>query len=138
MCLAQLDKMGEFNRRRKKLVRIIEQVLTGVPDVELARPYPDTEPNYWAYPIQVPSPLGTYGEINYLEEEYRKMLSFVRGDSTVAFVPDESDWSPWSQFYEQPGAASPVKTVDTGEDEQLRFCIDDDDVRTLARHAVVR
>ena len=39
------------------------------------------------------------------EEEYRKMLSFVRGDSTVAFVPDESDWSPWSQFYERPGDA---------------------------------
>jgi len=38
-------------------------------------------------------------------EEYRKMLSFVRGDSTVAFVPDESDWSPWSQFYEKPGDA---------------------------------
>ena len=39
------------------------------------------------------------------EADYRKMLSFLRGDSTVAFVPDETDWSPWSQFYEQPGAA---------------------------------
>ena len=39
------------------------------------------------------------------EAAYRKMLSFLRGDSTVAFVPDEADWSPWSQFYEQPGAA---------------------------------
>ena len=39
------------------------------------------------------------------EADYRKMLSFLRGDSTVAFVPDEADWSPWSQFYEQPGAA---------------------------------
>jgi hypothetical protein len=39
------------------------------------------------------------------EPDYRKMLSFLRGDSTVAFVPDEADWSPWSQFYEQPGAA---------------------------------
>ena len=38
------------------------------------------------------------------EADYRKMLSFLRGDSTVAFVPDETDWSPWSQFYEQPGA----------------------------------
>ena len=39
------------------------------------------------------------------EAAYRKMLSFLRGDSTVAFVPDEADWSQWSQFYEQPGAA---------------------------------
>ena len=39
------------------------------------------------------------------EADYRKTLSFMRGDSTVAFVPDEADWSPWSQFYEQPGAA---------------------------------
>ncbi len=39
------------------------------------------------------------------EEEYRKMRSFVRGDSAGAFVPDESDWSPWSQFYEHPGVA---------------------------------
>ena len=39
------------------------------------------------------------------EADYRKTLSFMRGDSTVAFVPDEGDWSPWSQFYEQPGAA---------------------------------
>ncbi len=39
------------------------------------------------------------------EAAYRKMLSFLRGDSTVAFVPDEADWSPWSQFYEQPGVA---------------------------------
>ena len=39
------------------------------------------------------------------EADYRKTLSFMRGDSTVAFVPDEADWSLWSQFYEQPGAA---------------------------------
>ncbi len=39
------------------------------------------------------------------EADYRKTLSFMRGDSTVAFVPDEADWSPWSQFYEQPGAS---------------------------------
>ena len=39
------------------------------------------------------------------EVDYRKMLSFLRGDSTAAFVPDETDWSPWSQFYEQSGAA---------------------------------
>lgn len=39
------------------------------------------------------------------EADYRKTLSFMRGDSTVAFVPDEGDWSPWSQFYERSGAA---------------------------------
>ena len=39
------------------------------------------------------------------EADYRKTLSFMRGDSTVAFVPDEADWSPWSQFYERSGVA---------------------------------
>ena len=39
------------------------------------------------------------------EADYRKTLSFMRGDSTVAFVPDEGDWSPWSPFYERSGAA---------------------------------
>ena len=39
------------------------------------------------------------------EADYRKMLSFLRGDSTVAFVPDESEWSQWSPFYDQSGAA---------------------------------
>lgn len=41
-------------------------------------------------------------EVN--EKEYRKLLSFQRGDSLVASIPG-SDWSNWSQFYPQSGAA---------------------------------
>ena len=73
VCIAQLRKMPEFNRRRKELVEIIEEELGDVPNVELAHLYPDTQPNYWTYPVRVPSPLGTYSEINYLEHEYQKM-----------------------------------------------------------------
>lgn len=32
--------------------------------------------------------------------------------------------------------ASPVKTVDTSPDEQARFCLDDEQIEALARHAV--
>jgi dTDP-4-amino-4,6-dideoxygalactose transaminase len=73
VCLAQLKKMSEFNQRRKELVKIIEGELKGVPGIELAHVYPHTVPNYWAYPIRVPAPLGTYVEINYLEVEFQKM-----------------------------------------------------------------
>ena len=38
------------------------------------------------------------------EKKYRKLLSFQRGDSTVTVIPGE-DWSPWSPFYLDPGAA---------------------------------
>jgi hypothetical protein len=38
------------------------------------------------------------------QAEYRKLLSFQRGDSLVASIPG-SDWSNWSHFYPQPGAA---------------------------------
>jgi hypothetical protein len=37
------------------------------------------------------------------EAQYRKLLSFQRGDSTVTIIPG-TDWSQWSQFYEAPGA----------------------------------
>lgn len=41
-------------------------------------------------------------------DQYRKLLSFQRGDSLVTTIPG-ADWSQWSQFYETPGAtiASP-------------------------------
>ena len=38
------------------------------------------------------------------EEKYRKLLSFQRGDSTLAVIPGEG-WSNWSQFYPASGAA---------------------------------
>jgi len=37
------------------------------------------------------------------EAQYRKLLSFQRGDSLIAFETG-ADWSTWSQFYEAPGA----------------------------------
>ena len=40
-------------------------------------------------------------EVN--EAQYRKLLSFQRGDSLVTTIPG-ADWSQWSQFYEAPGA----------------------------------
>ena len=42
------------------------------------------------------------------EAQYRKLLSFQRGDSTVSVVPG-ADWSSWSPFYAAPDApiASP-------------------------------
>jgi len=61
------------NQRRARLVKIIEEELGDVPGVELAHVYPNTRPNYWVYPVRVPSPLGAYAEINYLEVEYQKM-----------------------------------------------------------------
>ncbi len=36
------------------------------------------------------------------EAQYRKLLSFQRGDSLVSFVPG-SDWSPWSQYLQKSG-----------------------------------
>ena len=38
------------------------------------------------------------------EVQYRKLLSFQRGDSLITFIPG-ADWSHWSQFYQEPGAA---------------------------------
>ncbi|OGV74792.1 MAG: hypothetical protein A3K19_17775 [Lentisphaerae bacterium RIFOXYB12_FULL_65_16] len=73
VCLAQIPKLPEFAERRKALVHIIEAELGNVPGVELAQAYPNTVPNYWAYPVRVPAGQGAYVEINYLEEEYQKM-----------------------------------------------------------------
>ena len=41
-------------------------------------------------------------EVN--QAEYRKLLSFQRGDSLVSVIPG-SDWSNWSSFYQESGAA---------------------------------
>ena len=41
------------------------------------------------------------GEVT--EKQYRKLLSFQRGDSLVTSIPG-TDWSPWSQYYQAPGA----------------------------------
>jgi len=93
VCLAQLAKLPEFNARRKKLVTAIEDELDGAPGVEFDLAYPHTEPNYWVYPVRVPSPLGHYNEINYLEVEFQKMQR-ERRTSVGIPLPDYVSYEP--------------------------------------------
>lgn len=53
IALAQLSKIEQFNAARKRLVEIIEDELRDCPSILLAHRYPDTEPNYWTYPVQL-------------------------------------------------------------------------------------
>ncbi len=91
--VAQLAKLPEFNARRKKLVEIIETELGDVPGVELAHVYPNTEPNFWIYPLRVPEALGDYAEINYLEAEFQKMQR-TRRTSLGIPLPDYVQYKP--------------------------------------------
>ena len=93
VALAQLGKIAQFNEQRRKLVKIIESELRGVPGVELPYVYPDTKPNYWAYGVRVPAPLGTYSEINYLEVVYQQMQKSRR--TSVGWpLPDYVQYKP--------------------------------------------
>lgn len=93
VCLPQLQRMPEFNQRRKELVAIIEGELRGVAGLELAHVYPNTVPNYWAYAVRVPAPLGTYTEINYLEFEFQRMQQ-LRRTSVGVPLPDYVQYVP--------------------------------------------
>ena len=93
VCLAQLERLPEFDRRRKELVKVIEDELGSVAGVELAHVYPDTEPNYWGYPVRVPPGLGTYCEVNYLEAEYQKMQRDRRTSLGIP-LPDHVQYVP--------------------------------------------
>jgi dTDP-4-amino-4,6-dideoxygalactose transaminase len=93
VALAQLAKIGGFNARRRELVAIMEEELRGVDGIELAHVYPETEPNYWAYPVRVPSGLGTYGEINYLEVVFQEMQRSRRTSVGVP-LPDYVRYEP--------------------------------------------
>lgn len=93
VALAQLGKIGEFNDRRKEHVRIVESELTDVDGVELAYVYPDTQPNYWFYPVRVPSGLGDYCEINYLEVVFQQMQR-SRRTSVGCPLPDYVRYEP--------------------------------------------
>jgi len=73
VAVAQLEKLGELNARRRQFVALIESELADVPSIELPHVYPGTEPNYWYYPVRMPSGLGTYAEINYLQVVYQQM-----------------------------------------------------------------
>ena len=55
VALVQLNKIEQFNVERKKLVKIIEQELEDCSGILLAYAYsePETQPNYWMYPVQL-------------------------------------------------------------------------------------
>ena len=92
VALAQLQKIDRFDEARKRLVEIIEEGLLGCPGILPAYRYPDTEPNYWEYPVRLNPEetsltaselnricsekegieLAVYSEINYLEQVFRE------------------------------------------------------------------
>jgi len=91
--LAQLERIDEFNDRRKKFAEIIEDELADAPGVDLAYVYPDTVPNYWIYPIRVPAEMGSFSEINYFEVAYQKMQEERR--TAVGYpLPDYVQYKP--------------------------------------------
>lgn len=113
VALAQLDKLDQFNAIRKETVEMIENELKGCPGLLLAHRYPDTEANYWLYPVRL-NPEETsltvaevseicqkeegeeivpYHEVNYLEEVYR----IANRDRRTPFgypLPDNIQYKP--------------------------------------------
>ena len=89
VALAQLEKLPKLNARRAEMAAIIEDELAGVEGIRLAKNYPDSQPNYWNYPLFSEKRTTTelsaiaqkkcgggvpqYSEVNYIEEVYRKM-----------------------------------------------------------------
>ena len=89
VALAQLAKIGAFNEQRRRIVAALEAELRDVAGVALAHRYPETEPNYWCYPLRVESMttgeldqlchkrqgagIPRYAEVNYLEAVYQVM-----------------------------------------------------------------
>lgn len=87
LAVAQLKKIVRFNKRRRDLVEILERTLAGVPKLALAHRYPDTQQNYWMYPLRTDGvtiselvklcagrlSAPPYNEVNYLELVFQKM-----------------------------------------------------------------
>jgi len=93
VALAQLGKIAGFNARRRELVAMVEAQLHGLPDIELAPRIPDTEPNYWLYPVRGPERIGCVGEINYLEPAFQQMQRERRTSLGVP-LPDYVQYVP--------------------------------------------
>jgi dTDP-4-amino-4,6-dideoxygalactose transaminase len=53
VAFVQLQKLRRFNMKRKKLVKALKQELKDCPGILLIPVYPQTEPNYWVYPVQI-------------------------------------------------------------------------------------
>ncbi len=86
---AQLDRLPEFNARRREIVAAIEAEIDGLNGIAPACVHPNTQPNYWVYPLwavgwsaedlrqrvqeRAGVGLGRYAEINYLESVYQQM-----------------------------------------------------------------
>jgi len=96
VALAQLEKLDEFNDRRRMMVDIIEEELRAVRGLRLAPVRPETVPNFWHYPLTLnpeetdltaaeftqlcekeqgvgPELYYVYNEVNYLEAVYQEM-----------------------------------------------------------------
>lgn len=112
VALAQLRKMDYLKARRQQIADDITAILAGTPGLLLPQPYPDTTPNYWAYPIQVDpatgltaaqvnelsqadqgTTLGRYSEINYLEVMYQQMDA-ARQTATGMPLPEYVHYRP--------------------------------------------
>ena len=87
VALAQLAKLPEFNAMRRERVAVVEDELGGVEGIEIAQRYPDTEPNYWNYPVRVAPEFGSYRELNYLEFVFQEMQR-TRRTSVGVPLPD--------------------------------------------------
>jgi len=93
VALAQLEKIEQFHARRRRLVEILEDELRGLPGIQLAHVYPETEPNYWFYPVRGPEKVGCVGEINYLEVEFQRMQENRRTSLGIP-LPDYVQYAP--------------------------------------------
>ena len=93
VALAQLEKIEQFNARRRELVARVQNGLRDTPEVRLAHVYPDTEPSYWMYPVWGPPRLGRRGELNYVEVEFQRMQA-TRRTSVGVPIPDYVQYRP--------------------------------------------
>ena len=123
-----------FNTRRRELVQRIEDELGGLSGVRLAHVYPETQPNYWMYPVWGPETLGRRGEINYVEVEFQRMQK-MRRTSVGVPLPDYVQYVPGSF----PGAEESTKGAwsffvhHSVEDDELDNAIND--FRTKVRES---
>lgn len=111
VALAQLHKLPQLKARRQHVADLLSSALAGTPGLLLPRPYPQTAPNYWAYPVfidpaldfaaaevctwcgELGGSLGRYAEINYLEVMYRQMEE-ARQTAVGAPLPDYVHYRP--------------------------------------------
>ncbi|MGQ9729985.1 MAG: DegT/DnrJ/EryC1/StrS family aminotransferase [Candidatus Zipacnadales bacterium] len=109
VALAQLDKLDKFNHRRREIVQAIESELKDANGIATASVYPNTEPNYWVYPLWATEgsaeiirqrvstkkgiSLARYNEVNYLESVYQQMQAH-RQTSLGLPLPDYVQYTP--------------------------------------------